>query len=142
MSIAAVLPIVEIGARLIDKLIPDKEAQAKAHLDLMRLAQDGELEQLRADTQLAMGQLEVNKAEAESGSLFVGGWRPAVGWICASGLLYQLMMAPLFGWVAMNAWQWLPPPKLEMDTLLTLLFGMLGLGAYRTVEKVRGVAKQ
>lgn len=142
MSIAAILPLVEIGARLIDKVLPDPAAKAQAQLDLMKLAQSGELAQLDADLKLALGQLEVNKAEAESGSLFVGGWRPAVGWICASGLLYQLMMAPLFGWVAMNAWQWLPPPKLEMDTLLTLLFGMLGLGAYRTVEKVRGVAKQ
>lgn len=142
MSIAAILPLVEIGARLIDKVLPDPAAKAQAQLDLMKLAQSGELAQLDADLKLALGQLEVNKAEAESGSLFVGGWRPAVGWICASGLFYQLMMAPLFGWVAMNAWQWLPPPKLEMDTLLTLLFGMLGLGAYRTVEKVRGVAKQ
>lgn len=141
MSITAILPLVEIGARLIDKVLPDPAAKAQAQLDLMKLAQSGELAQLDADLKLALGQLEVNKAEAESGSLFVGGWRPAVGWICASGLLYQLMLAPLFGWVAMNAWQWLPPPKLEMDTLLTLLFGMLGLGAYRTVEKVRGVAK-
>ena len=103
MSIAAFMPLVEIGARLIDKVLPDPAAKAQAQLDLMKLAQSGELAQLDADLKLALGQLEVNKAEAESGSLLVGGWRPAVGWICASGLFYQLMMAPLFGWIAMNA---------------------------------------
>ena len=136
-----VLPLIEIGARLLDKVIPDPAAKAAAQLELIRLQQAGELAAMDADVRLALGQLEVNKAEAESPDLFRGGWRPAVGWTCAAGLFYQLLARPVIGWSALNLWGWSVPPALEMDTLMTLLFGLLGLGAYRTVEKVKGAAR-
>ena len=135
------LPLIEIGARLIEKLIPDPAAKAAAQLELLRLQQAGELAAMDADVRLALGQIEVNKAEAESPDFFRGGWRPAVGWVCAAGLAYQLLIRPLFGWTALNAWGWDTPPALEMDTLMTLLFGLLGLGAFRTVEKVKGATR-
>lgn len=127
------------AATLIDKVIPDAQAAADAKLKAMELAQKGELATLDADLRMALGQMEINKAEATT-DLFRGGWRPAVGWVCASGLLYQILLRPVLGWTAANLWGWSEPPGLEMDTLMTLLFGMLGLGAYRTVEKVRGRA--
>lgn len=132
----ALLPIV---TSVLDRVIPDPVAAADAKLKALELAQRGELAALDAETKLALGQLEVNKVEA-GGDLFRGGWRPAVGWTCAGGLFYQLLARPVLGWVAVNAWGWSTPPALEMDTLLTLLFGMLGLGAYRTVEKIKKAA--
>jgi roadblock/LC7 domain-containing protein len=132
----ALIPVV---TGLLDKLLPDPQAAAEAKLKALDMAQKGELAALDADMRLALGQLEVNKIEAGT-DLFRGGWRPAVGWTCAGGLFYQIIARPLLGWAASNLWGWNMPPSLEMETLLTLLFGMLGLGAYRTAEKIRGVA--
>ncbi len=134
----ALIPAV---AGIIDKIIPDPQAAADAKLKAMEMAQRGELAQLDADLRLALGQIEVNKAEAAAPDLFRGGWRPAVGWICAGGLGYQIIAQPLMTWLGANLWAWSPPPSLELDTLLTLLFGLLGLGAYRTAEKIKGAAR-
>lgn len=134
------LALLEMGSRIIEKLIPDPQAKAQAQFELLKLQQAGEFKELELQLQRDLGQIEVNKVEAASDSLFKSGWRPAIGWICAGALLYQLIARPVFGWLALNLWGWSAPPSLELDTLLTLLFGLLGLGAYRTVEKVKGVA--
>lgn len=125
---------------ILERVLPDPSAAADAKLKLLELAQKGELAQLDADMKLALGQIDVNKAEAQSGSLFIGGWRPSVGWVCVLGLAYQFLAAPLLGWV--SAINGLPaPPSLAMGDLLPMLAGMLGLGTMRTVEKMKGVAK-
>lgn len=138
-------PLLEVGKSLIERLFPDKEKQAaersQAELALATMAMNGDLARLNADTELAKAQIAVNNTEAGSDSLFKSGWRPAVGWTCAGGLFYQVAGRPLLGWVALNLWGWSEPPGLEMETLMTLLFGMLGLGGYRTFEKTKGVAK-
>lgn len=82
------------------------------------------------ELELAKGQLAVNAEEAKNASLFVSGWRPAVGWICTLGVGYNAIVAPLFGF-----------PRGEFEVLFTLLFGMLGLGGLRTYEKVKGITK-
>jgi hypothetical protein len=130
----ALIPAV---AQLLDKVLPDPQAAADAKIRMLELAQQGELALLQADTQIAQGQIEVNKIEAGSDSLFKSGWRPATGWACVGGLAYQIILRPIVGWIAENLWRWSAPPALEMETLLTLLFGLLGLGAYRTFEKTR-----
>lgn len=130
----ALIPAV---TQILDKVLPDPQAAADAKLKMLELAQRGELAQLNAETQLAQGQIDVNKIEAGSDSLFKSGWRPAAGWTCVGGLFYQIILRPIFGWAAANLWAWSTPPSLEMDTLMTLLFGLLGLGAYRTFEKTR-----
>lgn len=132
--------LIETGLKLIERVIPDPQAKRDAQLRLLELQQAGELKALEADLQLAVGQIEVNKEEAKSPDIFRGGWRPFVGWTCGGGLFYQIMMRPLFGWIASNAWGWTEPPSLEMDTLLTLLFGLLGLGGMRTYERIKGKA--
>lgn len=134
-------PLVDLASKVLERVIPDPQAKAAAQLEVLKLAQSGELAQLQADLALAQGQQDINKIEAASDGVFKGGWRPATGWICAGGLAYQMIARPIFGWIAVNVWTWPMPPPLEMDTLLTLLFGMLGLGAYRTVEKVRGAGR-
>src|SRR3546814_10900279 len=84
-------------------------------------------------------QIEVNKAEAQSGSLFIGGWSPAVGWVCVVGLTYTFFAQPMLAWGSAAAG--IPtPPDLDLSALITLLAGMLGLGGFRTYEKAKGVA--
>lgn len=128
-------------ATLLGKIIPDPQAAADAKLKLLELAQQGELAQLDADVRLAVGQLEVNKVEAASQSVFVSGWRPGAGWVCVLGLGYQFFLGPLLGW-ASGIYAWPVPPTLDMGDLLTLLGGMLGLGGLRTAEKFKGVANR
>jgi len=91
---------------------------------------------LDLEAQIAAAQSATNNIEAGSESIFRSGWRPAIGWICGSALAYQMIVRPLLGW-ASQALSWMPPPSLEMDTLLTLLFAILGLGAYRSYDKRR-----
>jgi len=130
--------LIDAGMKLIERLFPDPQQKATAQLELLRLQQTGELAQLQADVQLAMGQMQVNAAEATAGA-FRGGWRPMVGWICAAGLGYQVVLRPLLMFAAAVNGTPVEAPSIELDTLLTLLFGMLGLGAFRTYEKAKGL---
>jgi hypothetical protein len=132
---------VSAGKTLIDRLWPDKEKQAAerqaAELELYKLAREKEMSENAQNVQLAVAQLEVNKVEAASDSLFKSGWRPATGWMCVFGFSYQIMIRPTANWVMINYLDWtVPLESLDLQTLGTLLFGMLGLGAYRTYEKV------
>lgn len=113
--------------------IPDPTAKAQAEAAAYKEAAD------RAE-QLATAQIDVNKAEAASDSIFVAGWRPFIGWVCGAALAYQYIAMPLFVWLAeLTAGRPVPaPPKLD-DQLTTILLGMLGLGGLRTFEKVKGV---
>ena len=95
-----------------------------------------EMALIERDTQIAAAQSATNQIEAASDSLLKSGWRPMVGWVCVSALAYQMVFRPLLAW-ASAVWEWMPPPSLEIDTLLTLLFAILGLGAYRTYEKTK-----
>lgn len=130
--------LVPLITTVLDRILPDEKVAAEAKLKMLELAQNGELAKMTAEKELALGQIEVNKVEAASDSLFKSGWRPFIGWTCGGGLFYQLMARPIFGWIASNLWAWTAPPSLETETLMTLLFGMLGLGAYRSVEKIKG----
>jgi hypothetical protein len=137
MSLLALIPLV---GGIIDKVFPDADAAANAKLELMRLAQAGELAQLNAETSLALGQIDTNKVEAASASLFVAGWRPGAGWVCVAGLAYTFLGQPLLAWLsAVKGWP--VPPLIAGDTLMVLLTGLLGLGGYRSFEKAKGVAK-
>ena len=119
-----------IGGKLIDKLIPDPAAQDAARLELLKLQQSGELAAMLAQT-------DVNNVEAASSSVFVSGWRPAIGWVCALAMAYQYLVRPFL--VAFHPA--LAFPGLD-DNLWQLLAGMLGLGGLRTFEKVNGVASR
>lgn len=127
MALDPVTAALDIGGKLIDRLWPDPAKAAEAKLELLKMQQSGDLA-------LITGQLEINKAEASNPNWFVSGWRPYIGWICGTGLAYQFLIYPI-----LVAFQ----PKivqLDLGTLLTLLGGMLGLGAMRTYEKFQGVA--
>ena len=101
-----------------------------------------EIEMRKLDQALDMAQLAVNTEEAKSSSVFVSGWRPAIGWICGLGLLYVSVLLPVAQFIAkMYGYAGSFP---EVDTTITMqvLFGMLGLSGMRTYEKTKGVASK
>lgn len=124
------LPVIGAIAGVVTDLIDDLHTSDRERAELA-------LQGYQAETARLSAQSEVNKVEAASGSFFASGWRPFVGWTSGGGLFYQIILRPLLGWSAENLWHWAPPPSLEMETLLTLLFGMLGLSAMRSYDKRR-----
>lgn len=130
-------PIISI----INKLIPDKAAAAAAISQLQQLQLQGQLNDELAQLQaVTVNQSDINKVEAASPSLFVAGGRPAIIWICAGALFCQYILRPLVqaGFIIAGKPLTVPLPGLD-DTLWQLMFGMLGLGAMRSYDKVKGV---
>lgn len=125
--------IIGSALKIVDRVIPDPAAKAAAQLKVMELAQSGELAQMT-------GQMDVNKAEATNPNWFVAGWRPFVGWVCGCGLFSQFIVRPFVIWGSALAGHPTDFPSLDMGTLVTLLGGMLGLTAARTVEKMNDAA--
>ena len=120
---------------LLDKFIEDKDEKAKLAHAIATMGQ-------KHAQELALSQIEVNKAEAASGSLFKGGWRPAVGWCCAFAFLYHFILKDLIIFSCAIAGVELPElPEFDMGTVLTVLGGMLGIGGLRTYEKQKGLTK-
>ena len=123
------------ATKLLGKFIEDKDTKNKIAFELSTMAE-------KHAQQLAMAQIEVNKAEAASGSLFKGGWRPVVGWTCAIAFLYHFILKDLIIFGCAIAGVDLPVlPEFDMGTLLTVLGGMLGIGGLRTYEKQKGLTK-
>lgn len=133
MNPLLIAPVLEIGKSILDRLFPDAGERSKREAELLVLMQT-------QDFQRIIAQLEVNAKEAASPHMFVAGWRPAVGWCCAAGFLWATIGQPVFTWVGM-AHGWPPPPAIDNETLMYVLGGMLGLGALRSVEKVKGATK-
>tara|TARA_R100001510_G_C7501872_1_gene105209 strand:+ start:34 stop:429 length:396 start_codon:yes stop_codon:yes gene_type:complete len=120
---------------LLDKFIEDKDQKNKLAHELATMAD-------QHAQQALLAQLEINKAEAASGSVFKGGWRPAVGWVCAIAFAYHFILKDLIIFGATFAGLELPEmPEFDMGTLLTVLGGMLGIGSLRTYEKKSGLTK-
>jgi hypothetical protein len=133
---AALLPTI---SGVLDKLIPDPEARARAQLDLMKLQQDGAFRELDAQLQTNLAQVEINKIEAASQNGFQSGWRPLAGYACVCGLGYEFLLRPLLPWVLTVSGVEAPPlPSLD-GVLFELMFGMLGLGTLRTADKWKRV---
>jgi hypothetical protein len=154
-GVSAVIGSIGTAAKDIKTAITGKETETEAgRLKIMELANQIENAALEADKGMNIAQIELNKIEAADPSVFKSGWRPAVGWICVAGLCYQFLVVPLFPWTANImvhlAYAIFPKveifshhvpvlPNLDMGPLMTLLFGMLGLGGLRTFEKVKGL---
>jgi hypothetical protein len=114
---------------LLDKAIPDKDLKEKLAHEIATMAE-------RQAHETVQAQLEINKAE------FVSGWRPAVGWICALGMAFNFIIIPFSNMALELAGSSVAIPMIDMETLLPVLLGMLGLGAMRTVEKVKKVERK
>jgi hypothetical protein len=121
---------------LLDKFIPDADEKARLAHEIATMSE-------RHAQELARGQIEINKAEAAHKSMFVAGWRPFVGWTCGVALAWHFVGQPLavFG-IAVFGIETPALPTFEMESLLTVLLGMLGLGGLRTFEKTKQVARE
>ena len=119
---------------LLDKFIEDKDVKNKLAHDLSTMAE-------RHAQELAKGQLEVNKTEAAHKSLFVAGWRPAVGWTCCLGMASNFLVIPITNFVLALTGSAIVVPLLDTGEMMPVLMGMLGLGAMRTYEKKQGVQR-
>lgn len=129
--IAAIPVIGELLEKVLDR-IPDPVARQKA-------AEAMATSELASEMQIIQGQLEINKIEAGSGTWWSSGWRPFIGWTGGLGLFYQFIVFPPATW-ASRVWGISSPPELDLGQLMPLVIALLGLGAYRSFEKVRGVA--
>lgn len=134
--LTALIPVL---GNMFDRIFPDPKAAADAKLQVMEMAQRGELAQLDADLRMATGQLEVNKAEAQHQSIFVAGWRPAIGWVCGAAFAFKFVVGPLIAVLLAAIGHPIVLPEFDFSEMSTILLGMLGLGTLRTVEKVKGV---
>lgn len=133
----------DVAKNLIGRFFPDPEKAAAAQLELLKMQQNGELAQLAADTSLANAQIAVNVEEAKSGSVFVAGWRPMCGWTGAIGLAYAAILEPLGRFVAQVGFGYTGTfPVIDTTITMQVLFGILGLGAFRSIEKTKGVASK
>lgn len=120
---------------ILDKVIEDKDQKAALAHEIATMSE-------RHAQEAMLAQLEINKAEAASGSLFKGGWRPAVGWVCAIAFAYHFILKDLIVFAVTVAGVDMPElPEFDMGTLLTVLGGMLGIGGLRTYEKQKGLTK-
>jgi roadblock/LC7 domain-containing protein len=129
--VTALLPAM---GTLIDRLIPDRAAAEKAKAEM-------EAELIRASNEAALAQVEVNKVEAGHSSVFVAGWRPSIGWVCAAGLAWAFVVAPVASWALLVLGIKAELPAIQFDHLFELVLAMLGIGGLRTFEKLRGVAR-
>jgi hypothetical protein len=129
------LPILGIAEKVLDRVIPDKAAAEKAKLEMAAELQG-------QDFQLALEQIKVNVEEAKSTNWFVAGWRPACGWVGVLALGYAAIGEPIARFVALTMFNYTGLfPLIDTSITMQILFGILGLGAYRTVERVKGSIK-
>ena len=123
---------------LVGKFIEDKDAKNKLAHEIATMAE-------KHAQELAKGQLEINKAEAQHKSIFVAGWRPFIGWVCGVALAYHFILYPIVVFILASfpteTFTIAQLPKFDMDSLMTVLLGMLGLGGLRTFEKSKGLTK-
>jgi CheY-like chemotaxis protein len=120
---------------LLDKFIEDKDQRALLAHEIATLAEKQAQEQI-------VEQIKTNQIEAAHQSMFVAGWRPAVGWVCALAMLLNFILIPFINLGMEFAGQEIRLDLIEMDTMMPVLLGMLGLGGMRSYEKARNVARE
>jgi hypothetical protein len=138
MDITGIGSIFDFGSKVIDKIFPDKTEAERVKLELFKAQQAGALAELTATWENAKAQLAVNQAEASSGNAFASSWRPFIGWTCGAAFAYKFVLAPVAAFVLTAAGHPIELPALDFGEMMPVLFGMLGLGAMRTVERIKG----
>ena len=122
-------------AKLLDKVIPDADERSRLAHEIATLAE-------RQAHEIAKAQIAVNQKEASSHSIFVAGWRPATGWICAIGLATNYLFVPVCNFILTITESPITVPPLDLSEMMPVLLGMLGLGGLRTYEKTKNVARK
>jgi hypothetical protein len=125
------LPLI---STVIDRVVPDKNGALKAKSAIEKALIDNA-------TILNIAQAETNKIEASHRSIWVAGWRPALGWVAALGFAWMFVLAPLAQWIMIMSGNVIPLPEFQSDILIELTMAMLGLAGLRTYEKQKGLTK-
>ena len=120
---------------LLDKVIPDADERSRLAHEIATLAE-------RQSHEIAKAQIEVNREEATSHSIFVAGWRPMVGWVCCAGLATNYLLVPICNFILTITESPITVPPLDLSEMMPVLLGMLGLGGLRTWEKTKNVARK
>ena len=120
---------------LLDKFIEDKDKKNQIAYELSTMAE-------KHAQEIAKGQIEVNKTEAAHKSLFVAGWRPAIGWVCVLGMAGNFITIPITNMILELMGSGVTVPLIPTAEMMPILMGMLGLGAMRTVEKTKNVQRE
>lgn len=132
MALDPVTALLDIGGKVIDRLWPDPAQAAAAKLELLKLQQSGEL-----------AQIAVNKEEAQHPSVFVSGWRPAVGWTCVAACAWNWVGLPMVKTALLVfSGKTLALSPADLTEMLPILLGLLGLGGLRTIERLNGVERK
>lgn len=128
--------LIPVLGNILDKVLPDTEAANKAKADLLTMQAKGELDAL-------LGQLEINKEQAKSSSVFVSGARPFIMWVCGIAFGYATILEPILRFVATVLFHYTGTyPAIDTDLTMQVMLALLGLGAYRSWEKGKGVASK
>lgn len=134
MALDPISAVLDIGGKLIDRLWPNPEEAAKAKLELLKMERDGDLAVMVAQT-------DINKIEAQNSNLFVSGWRPFIGWVCGTALVYAALIEPMARFIAKVIFSYVGEfPVIDTTLTLQILLGLLGLAGMRSWEKKEGVA--
>lgn len=140
MSLDPLTAALDLGKDLINKIWPDPSQRAEQLFKLKELEQKGDLAELNAHVGLMMAQIEVNKTEAAHPSVFIGGWRPAIGWVCAVAIGYNYLIYSMLQWaLVLSGSDISAPEQLDLTDLWPLILGMLGISVSRSWEKRSGV---
>lgn len=140
MALDPLTAALDLGKDLINKIWPDPSQRAEQLFKLKELEQKGDLAELNAHVGLMMAQIKVNETEAAHPSIFVGGWRPAIGWVCAAAIAYNYLIYSLLQWaLAISGSSIDAPALLDLTDLWPLILGMLGISVSRSWEKRAGV---
>lgn len=136
MGIPIIGDIIDAVGDIISEVVVDKDKRNEIRLELARLKAEGDA---RVHEEI-LAQIEVNKTEAQHGSIFVAGWRPFVGWVSGFGVAYATILQPLISWIARLSGYTGDFPPIDSTLLLYVLGGMLGISGMRSFEKVKGVS--
>lgn len=126
MSLDPLTAGLDLAKTVVSTIWPDKSAQEQA--------------QLAAALSLVQGQMDINKAEAASPSAFTSSWRPFIGWVCGVGCAWNWIGLPVAKFVMIALGHPAAVSPADLSEMMPLLLSMLGLGGYRTLEKIKGVA--
>ena len=135
MSLDPISAVSDLVKDVVDRVFPDKTQEEKNQLALA-------LAQLQSASAASAAQTDIDKAEAASTNVWVSGWRPGAGWICVAGFAMQYIFSPLATWVSTLIGHPVPFPSLDGQTLMSLLFALLGLSGTHAFMAVQGVEKK
>ncbi len=131
MALDPITGILNIANTVLDRVLPDKTQAAAAKASLLEATVKGEIDN-------AVAQLQVDAAEASNKSVFVAGWRPWIGWVCGMAFAYTYVVQPFFEFFATLFKHPVNLPPVNLDGMMPVLLGMLGLGAMRSWDKSNG----